>query len=94
MPEFEKIVIVTRKTALEELRERFNTREQARFYLQQMGVAFEEYQAAHDAYQHAQNVLKDALPRGTRWPFTRLGSAGSTAKRATIIEGTGARKLG
>ena len=30
----EKLVVVTRQTALEELTERFNTREQARFYIE------------------------------------------------------------
>ena len=37
---FHKIVVVTRKTALEELVERFNTREQAHFYLEHMGASF------------------------------------------------------
>lgn len=62
----EKLVIITKKTALEELVERFNTREQARFYLEQMGVAFADYQAAHDAYHRAKSILKAALPQGAR----------------------------
>ena len=33
MPEFDKIVVVTKKTALEELTERFNTPQQAMFYV-------------------------------------------------------------
>ena len=36
MADFEKVVVVTRKTALEELVERHNTRDQARFYVAQM----------------------------------------------------------
>jgi NAD kinase len=36
MAGFEKVVIVTRKTALEELVERYNTRDQARFYVARM----------------------------------------------------------
>ncbi len=66
MAALEKIVVITRKTALEELIERFNTREQARFYLEHMGASFEEYQAAHDAYQRALASLQAALPRGVR----------------------------
>ena len=66
MPSHEKLVVITKKTALEELVERFNTREQARFYLEQMGVAFDDYQAAHDAYQRAKDTLKSALPQATR----------------------------
>lgn len=34
MAEFEKIVVITKRTELEELTERFNTRSQARFYIQ------------------------------------------------------------
>jgi NAD kinase len=66
MPALEKVVVVTKKTALEELVERFNTREQARFYLEHMGVAFEPYLAAHDAYQRAVVTLREGLPRGAR----------------------------
>lgn len=66
MGTWEKIVVVTRKTALEELVERFNTVEQARFYIQQMGDSFEEYQAAHDRYQSARKYLQGALPGTVR----------------------------
>ncbi len=66
MPSHEKLVVITKKTALEELVERFNTREQARFYLEQMGVAFEEYEAAHDRYQQSKELLKAAMPQGVR----------------------------
>jgi NAD kinase len=71
MPEVEKIVVITRKTALEELVERFNTRSQARFYLDHMGSdnSFEEYQAAHDTYHRALDALKASLPKGLRSQF-------------------------
>src|SRR5579862_9097096 len=36
MAGYEKVVIVTRKTALDELVERYNTRDQARFYVARM----------------------------------------------------------
>src|SRR5262249_26782993 len=62
----EKLVIVTRKTALAELIERFHTRDQARFYVEHMGASFDEYQEAHDAYKAAAEVLRKALPRGVR----------------------------
>ena len=62
----EKIVIITRKTALEELVERFNTREQARFYIEHMGASFAEYEAAHAVYQESAATLKAALPRAAR----------------------------
>ncbi len=62
----DKLVIVTRKTTLEELIERFNTRDQARFYIEYMGGDFTGYQEAHDAYHAAVNVLRQAIPRGLR----------------------------
>src|SRR5262249_7789266 len=62
-------VVVTRKTALEELIERFNTRAQARFYLEHMGASFDSYQSAHDTYVRSLDTLKSALPRGVRSQF-------------------------
>lgn len=62
----EKLVIVTKKTALEELVERFNTRAQARFYVEHLGASFADYEAAHDAYHAAAATLKAALPPGVR----------------------------
>lgn len=54
---FEKIVVVTRKTRLEELIARFNTREQARFYIEHAGADFSVYQAEHDTYKRAVETL-------------------------------------
>jgi NAD kinase len=54
---FEKIVIVTRKTRLEELIARFNTREQARFYIEHAGADFASYQVEHDTYKRAVETL-------------------------------------
>lgn len=65
----EKFVVVTRQTQLEELVERFNTREQARFYIEHMGASFAPYEAAHDTYHAALNALKVALPDTVRQQF-------------------------
>ncbi len=62
----EKIVIVTKKTPLEELIERYNTREQARFYLEHLGADFDRYEAQHQTYIGAREQLKANLPRGVR----------------------------
>lgn len=62
----ESIVVITKKTALEELVERFNTHAQARFYLEHAGVNFADYQRAHDTYQSALRQLKQAVPKGVR----------------------------
>ncbi len=50
---YDKLILVTLKTRLEELVERFNTREQARFYLEHMGLSFAEYEREHDVYAEA-----------------------------------------
>jgi hypothetical protein len=59
-------VVVTRKTGLEELLERFVTREQARFYLEHSGVPFEPYEAEQRAHDEALARLKAAIPGGVR----------------------------
>ncbi len=69
MPDFDKVVVVTRKTALEELVERFNTRDQARFYIEHLGASFADYQASHDTYHAAVKRVRAALPDGVRSQF-------------------------
>lgn len=60
------INLVTQKTALEELVERYNTRDQAKFYLKTQAVDYEPYQAAHDAYQQSLARIKSAMPAQAR----------------------------
>src|SRR5438552_1298328 len=48
---FDKIVVVTQKTRLEGLLERFNTRDQAKFWIEHMGLSFADYDREHAAYQ-------------------------------------------
>jgi NAD kinase len=60
MTAIEKLVIVTRRTRLEDLTVRFNTRGQARFYLEHAGQDFAEYQDEHDVYHRSlDQVLRD-----------------------------------
>ena len=63
---FEQVVIITRKTQLEELIERFNTRSQAAFYIRQQGESFDEYEAAHAQYTGAVEALKRMVPRAVK----------------------------
>jgi len=63
---YEKIVVVTRHTDLEGLLERFSTRGRARFYIEQMGVSFAQYQSADTAQAQALKMLQAAIPRGVR----------------------------
>jgi NAD kinase len=57
----DKLVIVTRKTRLEELVERFNTRKQAKFYIEHMGLDFSDYEQEHEVYADAVRRLKHDL---------------------------------
>ncbi|MDI1248750.1 MAG: sugar kinase [Lacunisphaera sp.] len=56
-----KIVLVVRETRLEELKARFNTVSQARFYVEQVGGDFHDYENEDAAYQKAQKQARDIL---------------------------------
>lgn len=60
----EKLVLVTRKTRLEMLTERFNTRAQAKFYLDQAGLDFDDYAREHDTYRRSLDMTRDLLELG------------------------------
>jgi NAD kinase len=62
----EKIVIVTRKTRLQELVERFNTKAQARFYIEQSGGAFSDYELEDDEYRRSFDQLSRSLDKGLK----------------------------
>jgi NAD kinase len=59
----QRIVLVTRKTRLEELIARFNTIEQARFYVEHLGADFSDYEAEHRIYQQAVETSEATLGR-------------------------------
>lgn len=61
--EYEKIVLVTRKTRLDGLVERFNTRGQAKFYIEHSGGDFSFYEREHETYYAAVRTLRLALSR-------------------------------
>ncbi|RUA16954.1 MAG: hypothetical protein DSY55_03080 [Clostridia bacterium] len=58
---YEKIVLVTRKTRLEGLIERFNTRAQAQFYIEHNGGDFTLFQLEHERYYQAVHRLQKGL---------------------------------
>jgi NAD kinase len=66
---YERLVVVTRKTRLEELVERFNTRGQARFYLEHAGGNFAEYEQEHDAYRRSLEQVRQAVSLGLPCQF-------------------------
>jgi NAD kinase len=56
----EKIVVVTRRTRLEELVDRFNTLPQAKFYIEHMGLDFSDYEREHEVFcSAARRVMHD-----------------------------------
>ena len=56
-----KIILVTRRTRLDDLIARFNTEDQARFYIEHMGADFADYQAEDMTYKCAVKQAQDIL---------------------------------
>lgn len=63
---FEKIVLVTRKTRLAELIERFNTLAQAKFYIEHAGGNFQEYQLEDEVYRQSAGVVRRSIELGLK----------------------------
>ncbi len=57
----EKIILLTRKTRLELLIERFNTLGQAKFYIERSGADFADYEREREAYRAALNVVREQI---------------------------------
>lgn len=60
---FEYAIIVKSKTRLETLIERFNTKAQAKFYIERMGGNFEEYEIEDDIFKNSLNSLQTQLSK-------------------------------
>jgi NAD kinase len=56
-----KIILIKRKTRLEELVARFNTVLQAKFYIEHLGGDFNDYQIEDDTYQKAVSSAEEIL---------------------------------
>jgi NAD kinase len=56
-----KMILITRKTRLENLIARYNTQEQAQFYIEHMGGDFSDYRAEHQTYQIAVASVTETL---------------------------------
>jgi NAD kinase len=61
-PQYDNVIIVTRKTELDDLVARFNTKAQAKFYLEQAGQSFERIELAHDKHQQVLAKVRQAIP--------------------------------
>lgn len=60
---FEYAIIVKNKTRLESLIERFNTKAQAKFYIERLGGNFEDYEAEHEVFHHSLVSLQTQLSK-------------------------------
>jgi NAD kinase len=60
---FEYAIIVKNKTRLESLIERFNTKAQAKFYIERLGGNFEDYEIEHEAFHNSLNSLQTQLSK-------------------------------
>ena len=58
---YKKLIIVVRKTRLQELVERFNTRSQAKFYIEHAGGDFKDYEREDDVYRSSLEALHRSL---------------------------------
>ena len=65
----DRIAVVTRKTRLAELVERFNSRAQAKFWIEHAGGDFGDYVKEDDAYRRSLEVLEKSLVLGLRLQF-------------------------
>lgn len=60
---FEYAIIVKNKTRLESLIERFNTKAQAKFYIERLGGNFDDYQIEHDIFLSSLTTLQTQLSK-------------------------------
>ncbi|OGO08135.1 MAG: sugar kinase [Chloroflexi bacterium RBG_13_60_9] len=58
-----KIILIVRKTRLDELIARHNTRSQAQFYLEHLGADFSDYEQEHRRYQETVQTAGEILSR-------------------------------
>ena len=62
-----KVVLVTRRTRLDELLARHQTLSQARYFVERLGADFGDYQAEHEAYAAARLTVLEALEAHGRY---------------------------
>jgi NAD kinase len=59
----EYAIIVKNRTRLESLIERFNTKSQAKFYIERLGGNFEDYENEHETFHNSLNSLQTQLSK-------------------------------
>ena len=91
---FEKVFVVTRKTRLAELVERFNTVGQARFYIEHSGGDFEEYVREDAVYRQAVEVTRRSMQFDLKLQFLDRALAPTVLFREGSDHNVGARRIG
>ncbi len=59
--QFERAIIIRDKTRLEQLIERFNSKEQARFYIERLGSDFDHFQDEHDQFYKSLKIVENKV---------------------------------
>ncbi len=59
--DFERIILIKSKTRLEQLIERFNSKAQARFYIDHNGGDFSDYELEHNNFYNGLNIVQKKL---------------------------------
>ena len=72
-PAERKVVLVTRRTRLEELVAKYHSVAQARFYLEHLGADFSDYLAEHETYAAAKRMVTTALEAHGRYQAIERG---------------------
>ena len=62
MGRFKRIIVVSKRTRLQELLDRFVTEAQARFYIEHMGLSFSDYEEEHATYIAAVERFLSKIP--------------------------------
>jgi NAD kinase len=62
-----KVILITRKTRLEDLIAKYLTAAQAKFYVEHLGADFSDYQREHDVYQEQQHRVLQTLEQWGRY---------------------------
>ena len=58
-----RVIVVHRETRLDELKRRYNTLEQARFYVEHLGADFDDYVAEDRVYKASLNLVRETYQR-------------------------------
>lgn len=63
----DKVILITRKTRLQELIERFNTKAQAKFYIEHAGANFADYEEEDFEYQRSLELVSKQIDESLKF---------------------------